>query len=240
MCAGDCQFFPSAPLLSRSESQKTAYIYHMWTLHIVSIYFSLLFITYQYSQKNSLYIWTSHTFFIYLSYILIAHLSPCPESQKKQPIYNIYGRHILSSYIFHIFLHLKITKTAYIYIFGHHILSQYIYFAHFISFTYKYSHFPPFLVQRHKKTTYIDVTYFLIMFFTFFFYHILIFPPYSFSCTKDSPFMEDTYFFILHIFFYHMYQNSHLPFDLVQSQRRRSRVSGVLKNSQCVVHIMPK
>ena len=208
----------------------------MWTLHIVSIYFSLLFITYQYSQKNSLYIWTSHTFFIYLSYILIAHLSPCPESQKKQPIYNIYGRHILSSYIFHIFLHLKITKTAYIYIFGHHILSQYIYFAHFISFTYKYSHFPPFLVQRHKKTTYIDVTYFLTMFFTSF-YHILIFPPYSFSCTKDSPFMEGTYFLHpSHILISHVSKFS----PSLRSGSDSKKTDGVQKNSQYVVHTMPK
>ena len=161
------------------------------------------------------------------------------ESQKTA---YIYGRHILSSYIFYIFLHLTFyliqshkKQSIFIYLYITYFIKIFFTF----SITYQYSHFHPFLVQRHKKTTYIDVTYFLTMFFTFF-YHILIFPPYSFSCTKDSPFMEDTYFFILHIFLYHVYQNSHLPFYLVHSQRRRSSVSDVQKNSQYVVHTMPK
>ena len=56
---------------------------------------------------------------------------------------------------------------------------------------------------------------------------------YYFYVSKYIEFL-DTYFFILHIFLYHMYQNSHLPFDLVQSQRRRM----VYKRTASVLYIL--
>ena len=234
MCAGDCQFFPSAPLLSRSESQKTAYIYHMWTLHIVSIYFSLLFITYQYSQKNSLYIWTSHTSYIFHIFLqLTFHLV---QSHKKQPIYNIYGRHILSSYIFHIFLHLKITKTAYIYIFGHHILSQYIYILH-ISY---HSHiniliFPPFSFRGTKKQPILTSHIFSLCFSHFLSY--INFPSLLVQLYKRQPIYGGHIFLHpSHILLSHVSKFS----PSLRSGSESKKTDGVQKNSQCVVHTMPK
>ena len=113
MCAGDCQFFPSAlPSYLVQSHKKTGYIY---------------------------------------------------------------GRHILSSYIFYIFLHLTFyliqshkKQSIFIYLYITYFIKIFFTF----SITYQYSHFHPFLVQRHKKTTYIDVTYFLTMFFTFFLSYI--------------------------------------------------------------------
>ena len=154
MCAGDCQFFPSA---------LPSYLVQ--------------------SHKNSLYIWTSHTFFIYLSYILISHLSPCPESHKNN-LYIIYmdvtySLHISFTYSYisksqkqPIFIYLDITYFLNIYILhiSYHshinilifppfsfrgtkkqpILTSHIFslcFSHFLS----YINFPSLLVQLYKR-----------------------------------------------------------------------------------------
>ena len=139
------------------QSHKKQPIYIICGHYILSLYIFHFYLSHINIHKKTAYIYGRHILSSYIFHIFLQLTFHLVQSHKKQPIYNIYGRHILSSYIFHIFLHLKITKIAYIYIFGHHILSQYIHFAHFISFTYEYSHFPPFLVQRHKKTTYIDL-----------------------------------------------------------------------------------
>ena len=134
MCAGDCQFFPSAlPSYLVQSHKKTGYIY---------------------------------------------------------------GRHILSSYIFYIFLHLTFyliqshkKQPIFIYLYITYLIKIFFTF----SITYQYSHFHPFLVQRHKKTTYIDVTYFLTMCFIFFLSYIN-FPSLLVELYKRQPNMEGAYF----------------------------------------------
>ena len=110
MCAGDCQFFPSAlPSYLVQSHKKTAYIYGR---HILSSYIFHIF--------------------LYLSFHLVQ------SHKKKQPIYNIYWRHILSSYIFHIFLHLTFyivqnhKNSLYLYIWTSHTFSIYIFCTFYI------------------------------------------------------------------------------------------------------------
>ena len=185
--------------------------------------------------KNSLYIYGRHILSSYIFNIFLQLTFHLVQSHKKQPIYNIYGRHILSSYIFHIFLHLKITKIAYIYIFGHHILSQYIHFAHFISFTYEYSHFPPFLVQRHKKQPILTSHIFSLCFSHFLSY--INFPSLLVQLYKRQPIYGGHIFLHpSHILLSHVSKFS----PSLRSGSESKKTDGVQKNSQYVVHTMPK
>ena len=74
MCAGDCQFFPSAlpSYLVQSHKKQPIYMDVTYSLHISFIYSYISpFISFRVT-KNSLYlyIWTSHTFSKYFSHFL--------------------------------------------------------------------------------------------------------------------------------------------------------------------------
>ena len=95
MCAGDCQFFPSAlpSYLVQSHKKQPIYMDVTYSLHISFIYSYISpFISFRVT-KNSLYLYicTSHTlskyFSHFLSHINILIFTPFSfRGTKKQPI----------------------------------------------------------------------------------------------------------------------------------------------------------